>query len=485
MPGNDFRLGELAKMAGIAKKTIHYYLSIGILPPPKKIHGRLSLYDANHVKLVKLVQRLQTDKKLPLSFIAQLFKQGGYDADTLELGLIADSYEKMIDGVSLLNTDAKNTKAPHITRIGVKAHKELKILGIVESETKTLTVDEMKVGALLEKAAMLTIPFEAFQKIQALVDQMIMIESGAIIQSIDGDSSYSEVIHRLATIDDIFNAYIRKSKSILLRKHYEEIYVHAPFSINKLYERLYIPSHAFLKKHKISESLASLEQKVKKDDRLIDNSLHLIEGYMATGSYVQSLDVANRVLKKSSENIDALVLAAGAQALLGNTDEAIVFSEMAITLDPENAKAAAYHGMICIVQASRVGGIISPGKWLNKALASFRLSVNLPSTSDRDLVDVLLMKGRAFTIMPPNLGMIDEGIKALHKLETIISNHSDSQFGWAFSGFNAILCNNINFYLGEAFSLKGDATKMIKHWERVILSDPTSNFGKMAYERIS
>ena len=487
MPENKFRLGELADIAGIAKKTIHYYINIGVLPAPKKVHGRLSLYDSNHVKLVSLVQRLQTDKKLPLSFIAQLFKQGGYDADTLELGLIANSYEKMVDGTSLLSAQSDtSTKALSQTHdVTADTHKKLVSLGISSSMTDTLAVDEQKIGKLIEKADELNIAFEALEKFQALVDKMVIIESDAIIQTIDGDSGYSDVIEKLATIDDLFNSYIRKSKSTLLRKHYEKIYTDAPFSINKLHEQLYIPSPAFLNKHHISESLSSQDKRTNESLKTASGILTLAEGYMATGNYTRVVTLAKRVIKKSKNNVDALVLAAGAQAILGNTDEAIALSEKAVSSSPLSAKAAAYHGMICIVQASRVGGIISPGKWLKKALASFKLSVSLEPKHDRELVDILLMKGRALTIMPPNLGMVDEGIEALIQLERILLKHTDNELEWAFSGFNAILFNNINFYLGEAFSLKEDSVKMRTHWERVILSDPASNFGKIAYEKMS
>ena len=492
MPENKFRLGELADIAGIAKKTIHYYVNIGVLPAPRKVHGRLSLYDSNHVKLVALVQRLQTDKKLPLSFIAQLFKQGGYNADTLELGLIANSYEKMLDGVSLLGepigagdqSDSNSSVLSKTASVTADTRQKLVSLGISNDTNTTLAVDECKIGLLIEKANELHIPFDALEKFQMLIDKMVMIESDAIIQTIDGDSGYGDVIKKLATIDDLFNSYIRKSKSTLLRKHYEKIYTDAPFSINKLHEKLYIPSPEFVNKHKINESLISSDKRTNESLKTAQGILRLAEGYMATGNYARALTLTKRAIKKSRNNVNALVLAAGAQAILGNTDEAIVLSEKAIASFPDNAKAAAYHGMICIVQASRVGGIISPVKWLNKGLESFRLSVYLNPESDRDLVDILLMKGRALTIMPPNLGMVDEGIAALKQLESMLMNHTDKDFGWAFVGFNAILFNNVNFYLGEAFSLKGDLIATKEHWERVILSDPTSNFGKIAYKRM-
>ena len=482
-----FRLSELAELAGIAKKTIHYYLNIGILPPPKRIHERLSMYGENHFKLIKLIQQLQSEKKLPLSFITQLFKQGDYDAEVLELGLIANTYEKFVAGKPILpeGSQAVATSDSESISITKETRKNLVKLGIVTSDKNDLATDEIKIATVLEKAKHLKIPFEVFEKIQVLVNEMVLIESDSIIQSIDGDSSYKDVMDHLVGVDELLNTYIRRAKSTLLRKHYEKSFEDAPFSIEKLYERLYVPSPAFLKKQNINDSLATLIKKQGEKPNQCAINVKLAESYLAIGDYKKSLSYSNLALKTSNENIDALVLSAAAHALLAKTDEAIIFAEKAISIAPNSAKALAYCGMVCLIQASRVGGIISPGQWLNKALDLFERSQGLQPENDRDKIDILLMKGRAFSILPPSLMLVDDGIRALTELKDLISNKTDEDFEWPFNGFNEILFNNIHFYLAEAYGLKGDSIQMNHYLKKVILSDPASNFGTIAYGRIS
>ena len=123
-------------MAGIAKKTIHYYLNIGILPPPKRIHERLSLYGENHFKLIKLIQKLQAEKKLPLSFITQLFKQGDYDADVLELGIIANTYDRIVASEAPEKDKLEDSTQENAEPILVSkpTRKALVKLGIIKNE---------------------------------------------------------------------------------------------------------------------------------------------------------------------------------------------------------------------------------------------------------------------------------------------------------------------------------------------------------------
>ncbi|MBV1881313.1 MAG: MerR family transcriptional regulator [Pseudomonadales bacterium] len=487
IPDQKFRLSELAELAGIAKKTIHYYLNIGILPPPKRIHERLSLYGENHFKLIKLIQKLQAEKKLPLSFITQLFKQGDYDADVLELGIIANTYDRIVASEAPEKDKLEDSTQENAEPILVSkpTRKALVKLGIIKNEKNELAPDESKIATVLEKANSLNIPFEVFEKLQTLINEMVLIESESIIQSIDGDSNYKDVIEHLVEVDDLLNDYIRRTKSTLLRKHYEKSFEDAPFTIQKLYEKIYVPSPAFLKKYDINDSLIKLIKTQENEPTLHTANIKLAESFMAIGDYKKTITYSNLALKKSSDNIDALLLSAAGHALLTKTDEAIIFAEKAISIAPSNSKALAYYAMVCLIQGSRVGGIISPGQWLKKALVLFELSESHQPTNDRDKIDVLLMRGRAFSILPPTLGMVDDGISALNEVKELITDNSDENLSWPFEGFNAIMSNNIHFYLAEAYSLKGDSIQMNHYLEKVILSDPASNFGALAYSRIT
>lgn len=64
---NRYRIGELAEKAGVTKRTIHYYLGRGLLPPSNG-EGLGTTYTDEHLFRIMLVKKLQ-DEYLPLDEI--------------------------------------------------------------------------------------------------------------------------------------------------------------------------------------------------------------------------------------------------------------------------------------------------------------------------------------------------------------------------------------------------------------------------------
>lgn len=64
-----YRIGELAEKSGLSKRTIHYYLSRGLLPPPKGA-GPRSFYTEGHLLRLELLKKLQ-ERYWPLDKIRE------------------------------------------------------------------------------------------------------------------------------------------------------------------------------------------------------------------------------------------------------------------------------------------------------------------------------------------------------------------------------------------------------------------------------
>jgi len=67
MEQNFFRIGELAEKAGVTKRTIHYYMGRGLLPPSEGA-GLGTTYSDEHLYRIMLIKKLQ-DAYLPLDEI--------------------------------------------------------------------------------------------------------------------------------------------------------------------------------------------------------------------------------------------------------------------------------------------------------------------------------------------------------------------------------------------------------------------------------
>ncbi len=59
-------IAELARQAGVTPRTVRYYVEQGLLPPPGR--GRIAEYTAEHLKALRLIQRLK-EHYLPLDEI--------------------------------------------------------------------------------------------------------------------------------------------------------------------------------------------------------------------------------------------------------------------------------------------------------------------------------------------------------------------------------------------------------------------------------
>lgn len=65
----EYKVSELADKAGVTKRTIHYYISKGLLLPPEG-SGVNSLYNDNHLQRILLIKKLQ-EEYMPLNKIRE------------------------------------------------------------------------------------------------------------------------------------------------------------------------------------------------------------------------------------------------------------------------------------------------------------------------------------------------------------------------------------------------------------------------------
>ena len=65
----EYKVSELASKAGVTKRTIHYYISKGLLLPPEG-NGVNSVYNDEHLNRLLLIKKLQAEY-MPLNKIRE------------------------------------------------------------------------------------------------------------------------------------------------------------------------------------------------------------------------------------------------------------------------------------------------------------------------------------------------------------------------------------------------------------------------------
>jgi len=53
------QIGELAKMLDVTTRTIRYYEEIGLMSPPKRLTGRVRVYNENDIVRLKFILKLK------------------------------------------------------------------------------------------------------------------------------------------------------------------------------------------------------------------------------------------------------------------------------------------------------------------------------------------------------------------------------------------------------------------------------------------
>ncbi len=73
MGENDYTINELSHESGISRRTIYYYITLGLLPSVGT-RGTSSRYDEQYLERLKLIKLLQANH-LPLEEIRDLFSK--------------------------------------------------------------------------------------------------------------------------------------------------------------------------------------------------------------------------------------------------------------------------------------------------------------------------------------------------------------------------------------------------------------------------
>jgi len=261
----QLKLAELSKAAGIAKKTIHYYLNKGLLPPATKLHNRLSLYNDNHLHLLKLIQKIKKETNLPLTLIQNLFSQRNFDAKILEDNEVRELLKSNSD-TEALNPYFDTYKATKIKPVDLTAdfQDQLFKAGIISSAKGRLESQEENIAFTLVRANELGVSPTTFAKLNSVIDEIVAEEKQILLENITITEDYKTSVDQLLEIDFLINSFIKHRKSLQLRKAFSQAVKDVPFSIESLNKKLYIPSPAFFDKHNINQKIEKCLNEIKK-----------------------------------------------------------------------------------------------------------------------------------------------------------------------------------------------------------------------------
>jgi len=137
-----FKIGELERLTGISRRTVHYYLQIGLLHPPEKTGKTMAYYDELHIQKLETIGELK-QQGLPLFAIRE--KISGIPQEKT-------TRVKRTQTIQLKKHDKKNQKLPQriqgkktresIIKLAIKIFKEK---GYKETKVNDIT-SQLNIG---------------------------------------------------------------------------------------------------------------------------------------------------------------------------------------------------------------------------------------------------------------------------------------------------------------------------------------------------
>jgi TetR/AcrR family transcriptional regulator, transcriptional repressor for nem operon len=112
-------IGELERLSGVPRSTIHFYLSIGLLPRPQKSSTSRSLYTDDHAQILKSISELK-EAGLSLTEIEAQLQPAVDEANESTVDLAAQEYHRVHERILALAAQEltdKGYKDTHVTSI--------------------------------------------------------------------------------------------------------------------------------------------------------------------------------------------------------------------------------------------------------------------------------------------------------------------------------------------------------------------------------
>ncbi len=70
------KIGELERLSGIPRHTIHHYVRNGLLPEPVRTGKTMAYYDDSHLERLLAIREVKGDSRVPLSFLRKVLADG-------------------------------------------------------------------------------------------------------------------------------------------------------------------------------------------------------------------------------------------------------------------------------------------------------------------------------------------------------------------------------------------------------------------------
>lgn len=185
-PGEEqlLRIDDLAHITGIPGRTIRFYNTEGLLPPPL-MRGRVAYYTSEHQQVLTIIKELKERQNLPLHIIKELLQ---IRAEHGEVQMTLALKQRLLPATTTSPSQAQFSKEELLQRTGVSAAsiEEIVQQGLlfpIESEgQQVFTGDDLLLLELYQGLEQLGLPLALPALIRFQLRQLVRSELAAFEQ---------------------------------------------------------------------------------------------------------------------------------------------------------------------------------------------------------------------------------------------------------------------------------------------------------------
>lgn len=178
-------IDELARLSGLPSRTIRFYNTAGLLPPPV-MHGRVAYYTQEHVLILRLIKDLKEQQNLSLDAIKHLLEIRAREGDVqMNLALKQRLLRPLGQEVLLSQEEFLQQTGASLERVS-----ELLEQGLLFPTTSAdngellFTADDILLYGLYERLDHLGLPLALSALIRFQLRQLVRSEIAALEQHI-------------------------------------------------------------------------------------------------------------------------------------------------------------------------------------------------------------------------------------------------------------------------------------------------------------
>ncbi len=179
-------IDELAHLTGLPSRTIRFYNTQGLLPPPV-MQGRVAYYDDEHVVVLNIIKQLKEQQNLPLESIRQMLE---IRASQGEVMMNLALKQRLLRPLSAGGQDVRLSKEGLLKQTGVKAEyideltKQGLLFPVQVDNEEMYSGDDVLLIELYERLKYLGLPLALPALIRFQLRQLVRSELAAFDQHV-------------------------------------------------------------------------------------------------------------------------------------------------------------------------------------------------------------------------------------------------------------------------------------------------------------